>query len=286
VTRLSWLLLCVGACRIAPTPDVVEEPVPVIDVHVHTAFTNRTEPVSGIIDSFDSLQAAFERAGVVGAVSHTDTAGGGWVDLADHGVIHCGGVGGEPDVTRLESALSDRRYRCIKLYPGYVFRYPTDPVYDPVWALAARYDVPVVIHTGDTYSADGLLRYADPIHIDDIAVAHRDVRFVIAHAGYPWFRTAAEVAYKNPNVWIEASAFMVGDANAVDDAWLETFVIEPIAWVFGYIEDPTKLLFASDWPLVEIASYVEAYKRAVPREHWQAIFHDNAVAVFGLDASR
>jgi hypothetical protein len=277
------VLLGVGACTIAPTPDPIDEPVDVIDAHIHTDFTDRPEPVSGIVDSRDSLLAAFERAGVVGAVAHTDTSGGGHVDLGNSGVIHCGGVGGTPDLARLESGLSDGRYRCLKLYPGYVFRYPTDSIYQPVYALAARFDVPVVMHTGDTYSSDGRIRFADPLYVDDVAVAHRDVRFVIAHAGYPWFRTAAEVAYKNPNVWIEASAFMVGDPAAADPEWLERFVVEPIRWVFGYVEDPSKLLFASDWPIVDIAGYVDAYKRAIPRQHWQAVFHDNAVAVFGLD---
>jgi hypothetical protein len=280
------LLLSLVACAPAPAPEPAEDRIPVIDAHIHTDFTGQPEPVSGIVDSRDSLLAAFERAGVVGAVAHTDTLGGGWADLSDRGVIHCGGVGGTPDLARLESGLSDGRYRCLKLYPGYVYLYPTDFIYEPVYTLAARFDVPVVIHTGDTYSSDGRLRFADPLHVDDLAVAHRDVRFVIAHAGYPWFQTAAEVAYKNPNVWIEASALMIGDPATADPAWLERYVVEPIGWVFGYIEDPTKLMFASDWPLVDIEGYVEAYKQAIPREHWQAVLHDNAVAVFGLDESR
>ncbi len=275
------LLIGLGGCTISATPDRADAPVDIIDAHIHTDFTGRPEPASGIVESLDTLLAAFERAGVVGAVAHTDTAGGGWQDLREHGVLHCGGVGGTPDPERLESGLRDGRYRCIKLYPGYTFRYPTDTIYDPVYRLAARFDVPVVIHTGDTYSSDGRIRFADPLHVDDVAVANRDVRLVIAHAGYPWFRTAAEVAYKNPNVWIEASAFMVGDPSGVDDEWLERFVVEPIEWVFGYIEEPSKLLFGSDWPLVDIAGYVEAYRRAIPREHWAAVFHDNAVAVFG-----
>lgn len=33
-------------------------------------------------------------------------------------------------------------------------------------------------------------------------------------------------------------------------------------------------------PLVSIKPYVEAYKRAIPKEHWKAVFHDNAVRVF------
>ena len=46
---------------------------------------------------------------------------------------------------------------------------------------------------------------------------------------------------------------------------------------------PERLLFGTDWPLVNIADYAEVVKRAIPEKHWQAVFHDNAVQVFGLD---
>ncbi len=45
-------------------------------------------------------------------------------------------------------------------------------------------------------------------------------------------------------------------------------------------------MFGSDWPLVEMKSYAEAYQRAIPREHWPAVFHDNAVRVFRLERAR
>jgi hypothetical protein len=32
--------------------------------------------------------------------------------------------------------------------------------------------------------------------------------------------------------------------------------------------------------------YVDAYKRAIPREHWRAVFYDNAARVFKFPARR
>lgn len=271
-----------AACGVTPGAAPASDPVPVIDAHIHTEFTGRTEPASGITESLDELLRGMEAGGVVGAVAHTDTLGGGLAAVPGRAVIHCGGVGGEPDLTALEAGLRERRYRCLKVYTGYAWRYASDSSYDGVYALAARYDVPVVFHTGDTYSTRGKLKYADPLTVDEVAVDHPDVTFVIAHAGYPWFQAAAEVAYKNPNVFIEASAFMVGDPAKAAPDWLERYVVEPIAWIFGYLEDPSKLMFGSDWPLVDIPGYVAAYQRAIPREHWRAVFHDNAVRVFRL----
>jgi hypothetical protein len=42
-------------------------------------------------------------------------------------------------------------------------------------------------------------------------------------------------------------------------------------------------MFGTDWPLTDIGPYLEAFKRAIPREHWKAVFHDNAARVYGFD---
>jgi predicted TIM-barrel fold metal-dependent hydrolase len=254
----------------------------IIDAHIHTDFTGEPEAASRIPYSREELARQMAAAGVVGAVAHTDAEEGGYTDLSAAGVIHCAGVGVPVATQRIAEGLRSRRYRCLKIYLGYVHHYATDPVYEPAYRLAEEYDVPVVFHTGDTYSPGARLKYADPLTIDDVAVDHPNVRFVIAHAGYPWIQSATEVAYKNPNVVLEASAFLLGNAGTTDPAWLDRYVTQSISWIFGYIEDPSKLLFGSDWPLVDIPSYVEAYKRAIPREHWQAVFHDNAVRTFRM----
>ena len=45
-------------------------------------------------------------------------------------------------------------------------------------------------------------------------------------------------------------------------------------------------MFGSDWPLNDIAAYVRAFKRAIPEEHWRAVFHDNAARVFKFKGTR
>jgi predicted TIM-barrel fold metal-dependent hydrolase len=46
--------------------------------------------------------------------------------------------------------------------------------YEPAYQLAQKYDVPVIFHTGDTYSVKAKLKYADPLTIDEVAVDHAD----------------------------------------------------------------------------------------------------------------
>lgn len=140
----------------------------------------------------------------------------------------------------------------------------------------------MVFHTGDTYSTKAKLKYADPLTIDEVAVDHPNVKFVIAHCGNPWIESAAEVAYKNPNVYLDGSAFLVGNLEKTSQDKMDEFEVKPLRWIFGYMEDPTKLMYGSDWPLVDMASYIKAFKRAIPKEHWRAVFHDNAANVFGI----
>lgn len=246
--------------------------VPVIDVHTHTDFEGDA--------TLERYTTELAEAGVVGAVAHVGRDGSGYVDLRAANVLHCAGVGAEVDAKLLEDDLRSGKVGCVKIYLGYVYRFASDPAYEPVYSLAKTYDVPVVFHTGDTYDVKGKLKYADPLTIDEVAVDHPDVRFVIAHCGNPWIQSAAEVAYKNPNVFLECSALLIGELGEDQGEAIERYVVAPIAWIFGYLEDPSKLMFGTDWPLSRVRPYLEAYKRAIPREHWGAVFHDNALRVF------
>jgi predicted TIM-barrel fold metal-dependent hydrolase len=242
----------------------------IIDAHVHVDDEEAAERL-------DELRGD----GLVGVVAHLP-AGVSEPEWAPSNARWCAGVGAEPDTLALARALAARTVGCVKIYLGYVPRWATDPAYEPVYGLAARYGVPVVFHTGDTSSPDARLKYADPLTVDDVAVDHRDVTFVIAHCGNPWLQSAAEVAYKNPNVVLECSALMTGNVDELDPEIRERYVVDAIRWVFGYLEDPTKLMFGTDWPLVERAPYVRAYREAIPPEHWNAVFFGNAARVFGF----
>src|SRR2546423_631474 len=83
-------------------------------------------------------------------------------------------------IRRVETALAAGRVRALKAYLGYLHYAPEHPNYTPYYELAARYKVPFFFHTGDTYSPCAKLRFAHPLPVDDVAVNHPDVRFVLA----------------------------------------------------------------------------------------------------------
>jgi hypothetical protein len=257
--------------------------LPVIDVHTHTRFDGRLEFTSKIPVTEEQYFKEWKDIGVVAAVSHVSDDGNGFhASLKDRNVFHCYGLGDEINLASVEKGLRSRDYRCIKVYLGYVHRWAGDPAYRAVYRLAQKYDVPVVFHTGDTYAKDAKLKYSDPLTIDEVAVDFPKVTFVIAHMGNPWTKSAAEVAYKNDNVYIEASAMLIGNLKNYSDAALDRFMIDLIHWEFEFIENPEKFMYGTDWPLTGMKDYFEAYKRAIPREHWCKVFYENAVKVFRL----
>jgi uncharacterized protein len=259
--------------------------IPVIDVHIHSSFTNDNElDVKFPPNSREELEREFRENNIVAAVNLTEPGGGDPPDLSDLNIIRCYGVSEKDSRKTLENAIQKRGYKCFKIWLGYLYHYATSPLYKPVYETARKFKVPVIFHTGDTMITDGKLKFADPLTIDEVAVDYRDVKFIIAHLGNPWIQSAAEVAYKNPNVYIEASALMLGDVDEKSPD-TEVFVVKPIQWAFAYIENPKKFLYGTDWPLMRMAPYLKAYKKAIPREYWCDVFFRNALEVFDFPDS-
>ena len=122
--------------------------------------------------------------------------------------------GGDADhLRRVEAVLAAGRVRALEGLPRLSALRPDHPGYRPYYELAERHRLPVVFHTGDTYSPRAKLRFAHPLGIDDVAVDHPKACFVLAHLGNPWLTDAAEVVYKNVNVWADLSGFAVGSAE-------------------------------------------------------------------------
>ena len=264
-----------------PAETIADDPqLKIIDAHTHATFTGEKNSISGIPATREEYLKELHEAGAIGAVSHAHE--GVEIDdtLKNENVIQCYGLRAKSDMAALEKGLKSGRYGCVKVYLGYVHQWAYDKNYEPAYKLAEKYNVPVVFHTGDTDSTVAKIKYSDPLTIDEVAVDHPKVNFVIAHCGNPWHASAAEVAYKNPNVYIECSALMIGDLSRVSDENKQRYVVEPISWIYHYLEDPKKMIFGTDWPLTQIKPYLDLYKKAIPRDQWQAVFHDNAARVF------
>ena len=179
-----------------------------------------------------------------------------------------------------EAKMNEDTTAGIKIYTGYQPFYATDDIYKPFYKLAQKYDVPVVFHMGDTANSMGRLKYSHPLVVDDVAVDFPNVRFVIAHCGTPWVADAVEVAAKNKNVYIDLSGLMEGKFEAKTQ--IEHFkpYLDVFRTWFNYLGNYKKLMYGSDWPLVDFASYIEVIKSIVPEFAYEDVFYNNAIKVF------
>jgi len=188
------------------------------------------------------------------------------------------------DLFHMEERIRDGMVKGIKLYPGYDHYAINDPSLEAVFRIAAKHDVPVMIHCGDTYAKSAKVRQAHPLLVDDVAVDYPDVRFVICHLGNPWFQDAAEVLYKNDNVYADISGLTLGDFDYEFERYLVTRVKDMIA----YMGDPSRqLMYGSDWPLVEMGPYVK-FMRGLefPEGARENIAWKTAATLFKIDVSK
>jgi uncharacterized protein len=186
-------------------------------------------------------------------------------------------------LARVDRQLADSRIVALKCYLGYLHYEPAHPLYRRYYELAAKHKVPVVFHTGDTYSAMAKLKYAHPLGVDEVAVDHPDTRFVIAHVGNPWMMDAAEVVYKNLNVWADLSGLVVGDGSQfADDEYRDALndIATAVRKAVRYADRPNRFVFGTDWPLIPIAPYREFIKTVVPSRCHDQVFRDNARCLF------
>jgi len=186
-----------------------------------------------------------------------------------------------PDhLVELREYVREGKVRALKLYPGYQTFYPADKKWAPAYEFAAEHKIPVMIHSGDTYTPKGKLMYAHPLHVDEAAVDFPDVQFVICHIGNPWIRDCMEVVYKNANVSTDISGLTLGDFEDRFEVYMRKQVQEML--LFGV--EPDAVLFGTDWPICDMKGYLEFMDElAIPGKDKRKILSENAIALYGLD---
>ncbi len=261
----------------------------IIDCHVHLN-NYHDENVDALPDALQKLQLTMRRNGVdVAGVLTSYKAVPGRpstreVVAATRDMKNLYVVAGvsyktfsEQTVEDLRPLLAEGAIRGLKLYPGYEPFYPSDPKLEPVFRLAAEFHVPVMIHCGDTYDPRGKVKYAHPLHVDEVAVDHPDVDIVICHLGNPWFQDCMEVVYKNSNVYADISGLVLGDFTDRFERYMRNQLHEMLLWGL----DPSNVLFGTDWPISSMESYVEFMEDLkVPVRERHLIMCENAARLF------
>jgi len=107
-------------------------------------------------------------------------------------------------------------YRALRAFQDFI-----------VWRgceLAARYDLPVQVHTG-VLEGTSAMAGAEPMRLAGLIDAHPKTRFVLLHGGYPFQDSLLALAQRFDNVWVDGSWLCLLSAEAMRqslESWLES----------------------------------------------------------------
>jgi len=145
-----------------------------------------------------------------------------------------------------------------------------------VYGACERERLPVIFHTGTSVFPRARNRFADPMHVEDVAVDFPRLTIVLAHGGRPiWMSTAVFLVRRFPNVWLEVSS--VPPARLLD--YFPTL---------AKISD--RVLFGTDWPgpgVTDLKENLDAFRAlALSDEAKHRILEENPRQVFPPTGAR
>lgn len=186
---------------------------------------------------------------------------------------------GKLGVREARGLIESGAVKGFKFHPTCQGFFPNDTLAYGLYELINHYKLPALFHTGHSGIGTGMrggggmrLKYAQPIHIDDVAVDFPDMTIILAHPSWPWTDEALSMALHKPNVYIDLSGWMP-----------KYFPPQIVQYANGPLK--TKMLFGSDFPLIAPDRWIEQFKDAgfKPEIH-DLILKQNAIRALGLAA--
>ena len=266
----------------------------VIDAHMHINF-GRPQSLElaskvGVKYSPEGLLAEMDENNVVRGLAMTSPImpEGGKKFIEEHpDRFWCAGSADPKNLTderlaELEADMAADRIRAVKLYIGYQHYYPDDEDCVPIYNLLMKYDMPVIFHTGDCVSTMARLKFSHPLNVDDLAFRFPELKIVMAHMGNPWLWDAAEVIYKNENVYADLSGLITGIDGEYRDEYRERLLEQLESAIYYCGAD--HLMFGTDYCLASHADSIEFFSKLKIRElDLKDFFYTNAVKLYGTE---
>jgi hypothetical protein len=180
-------------------------------------------------------------------------------------------------LTEMKRAKDQMGLRGLKLNPALQEFDPASPSALEVYKEADRLEMPILIHTGITFSNRFSIQHNRPLIYDDIARKHPKLKICLAHMGWPWLWDAVTVAIRNPNVYLDTAGTYAGTPAEHVRQITSTLSSRVIENVVG-----ERLIFGSDYPRIEMNKMFDAVT-ALPirREVLAAILGGNALTFLG-----
>jgi len=162
-----------------------------------------------------------------------------------------------------------------------------DECLKPLWEVAEKYRIPVLIHFGILGGAGGIAFHhnINPMILHDVARAYPDIPFIIPHFGCGYPGELLQLAWACPNIYVDTS----GSNQWV--RWMPyPLTLRDLFKKFYETIGPGRIIFGSDsqwFPRGFVSKYLEEQVRdcvelGMSDEDIRMIFRDNMAGLLGL----
>jgi predicted TIM-barrel fold metal-dependent hydrolase len=187
---------------------------------------------------------------------------------------------GAAGVKAARRLITEHGVKGFKFHPNVQAFFPNDRMAYPLYEVIAEHGRVALFHTGQTGVGAGQragggirLKYANPMHVDDVAVDFPDMPIILAHPSFPWQDEALSVATHKPQVYIDLSGWSP-----------KYFPPQLVQYANSLLKH--KVLFGSDFPVITPERWMKDFEGiAVKDEVRPLIMKENAAKLFGLRAS-
>ncbi|MBQ1740892.1 MAG: amidohydrolase family protein, partial [Erysipelotrichaceae bacterium] len=114
-------------------------------------------------------------------------------------------------------------------HPSRQHFHPSDKKMNPIYDLCEKYDKPILFHAGFSLEPHTTTKNCRPIDFEDLANERPNLRFCLAHFGWPWCKETAMLMLKYPNVYTDTSALYFDSAKEFYTQMLTQNV--PMTWI-------------------------------------------------------
>lgn len=184
---------------------------------------------------------------------------------------------GEAGAREARRLVEQYGVRGFKFHPSIQGFYPNDRMAYPLYAAIEELGVPALFHTGQTGIGAGLpggggilLKYSNPMLIDDVAVDFPNLSIVLAHPSFPWQDEALSVATHKTQVYIDLSGWSP-----------KYFPPQLVRYANTLLKD--RVLFGSDYPVLTPDRWLADFETLEMKpEVIPGIMKHNAARLLGL----
>ena len=132
----------------------------------------------------------------------------------------------------------------LKLNLSHLHMYPDDKRLQPLLAMCQAKNLPVMFHSGFSWEENSPSKYGRPILYEDVAIEYPDLRFCLAHLGWPWVDETCMLLLKYRNVYTDTSTvFMDSPANYYEQIFMKNMAP---GWLQNNLMD--KVMYGSNLP--------------------------------------